>query len=254
MNLLEWKLHSSSLPEDFTENYKKLIEHLKTLFNCNVTRLAPHDLEVNLAFGYNRQLLKIHYNDNLKYFIIHISDTKTNQILLDIAHVTWDDALLTLQKKGYIKDKKLCEQISTIDEFRLYKNLWNGSLLEWKDSKGNAIKLNNTSGQATSKNTNNNSSEKVVYAWDIYLDPRDKGTFCSAEKYNGVWDGMVYETEAKAENAAWYHLLELEDEDELSPDPNIYVEPDDYTIDIFTIPLSEVSDAVLHYSNLDHLI
>lgn len=252
MNLLEWKLHSSSLPEDFTENYKKLIEHLKTMFNCNVVRLAPQDLEVNLAFGYNRQLLKIHYNDNLKYFIIHISDTKTSQILLDIAHVTWDDTLLTLQKKGYIKDTKLCEQISTIDEFKLYKNLWSNSLLEWKDSKGNTVKLNNTSNQAVSK-TSNNTSEKVVYAWDMYLDPNDKGTFCSAEQYNGVWDGMVYETDIDADNAAWYHLQELETEGELSPDPNIYVEPDDYTIDIFTIPLSEVSDAVLQYSNLEHL-
>jgi hypothetical protein len=139
------------------------------------------------------------------------------------------------------------------EEFNEYENLWDNTLLEWKIMNGNTSTQNNAVNQV-SKNTNNNSSEKVVYAWDIYLDPRDKGTFCSAEKYNGVWDGMVYETDIDADNAAWYHLQELEIEGELSPDPNVYVEPDDYTIDIFTIPLSEVSDAVLHYSNLDHLI
>jgi hypothetical protein len=112
----------------------------------------------------------------------------------------------------------------------------------------------NNAANQVSKNTNSNSSEKVVYAWDIYLDPRDKGSFCSAEKYNGVWDGTVYETETEAENAGWYHLLELEDEGELSPDPDIYIEPSDYNIDVIAIPLSEIPEAVLYYSKLDHLI
>jgi hypothetical protein len=93
-----------------------------------------------------------------------------------------------------------------------------------------------------------------VYAWDMYIVPADKGTFCSAEKYRGVWDGVVYETEDDAIAAGRYHLHELDDEGELSDDPAEYVEPEDYTIDVFAIPLKDVPKSVLDQSNLSHLI
>jgi hypothetical protein len=93
-----------------------------------------------------------------------------------------------------------------------------------------------------------------VYIWDMYLDPADKGTWMSAELYNGEYDGVVFETEEEALNAAWYHLQELEDEGELSDWDDDSVDPDDYTIEAIAIPLSKVSEDTLYSSNLEHLI
>lgn len=92
-----------------------------------------------------------------------------------------------------------------------------------------------------------------VYAWDMYIDPTDKGTFCSAEQTNGIWDGIVFEDEDDAFDAGLYHLRELDTEGELSDDPDEEVEPDDYTIDVFAIPLAAVPKAVLERSGLSHL-
>lgn len=87
-----------------------------------------------------------------------------------------------------------------------------------------------------------------VWIYDMYLDPADKGTWTSAELDNGKWDGYVYETEDAALDGAWNHLCELEDEDELEGDP------DEYTIEAFAVPVSDVDEDTLSFSNLDHLI
>jgi hypothetical protein len=94
---------------------------------------------------------------------------------------------------------------------------------------------------------------KKVWAWDMYTDPAEKGTFCSATKYAGAWEGVVYETEEEALDAGWYHLQELDDEGELG-DYDEYIEPDAYTVEAFAIPLKDVPARVLEWSNLKHLI
>jgi hypothetical protein len=87
-----------------------------------------------------------------------------------------------------------------------------------------------------------------VWIWDVYLEPEDKGTWTSAELYNGKYDGYVFETEDEALDAAWLHLGELEDEGELEGDP------DDYYVEAFAVPVSEVAEETLSESGLDHLI
>lgn len=87
-----------------------------------------------------------------------------------------------------------------------------------------------------------------LYAWDMYIDESEKGTWCSAEKEGNTWDGVVFETEADATSAAWTLLGELDDERELDGDP------DEYTIDIFMIPITEVTVELLEESDLEHLI
>ena len=82
----------------------------------------------------------------------------------------------------------------------------------------------------------------------MYITEDEKGTWCSAEKYEGTWDGVVFETEEDAVNAALTLLNELDDEDELRGDK------DDYTIDTFTIPITELTVEDLEFSDLDHLI
>ena len=88
----------------------------------------------------------------------------------------------------------------------------------------------------------------VLYAWDMYVSKRNKGTWCSVEKEDGTWDGIVFESEEDAINAAITLLGELEAERELEGDP------DDYTIDTFTIPITELTVEDLEYSDLEHLI
>jgi hypothetical protein len=82
----------------------------------------------------------------------------------------------------------------------------------------------------------------TVWAWDMYLEESEKGTWTS------INNDLVFETKDKALDAAWGLLRELEDEGELSGDP------DDYYVDAFEIPLSSVSKDILRYSDLEHLI
>jgi hypothetical protein len=100
---------------------------------------------------------------------------------------------------------------------------------EWVDAKGN---------KATDK------SAEVVYIWDMYIDPRDKGTWCSAEEYNGEFDGSVFKTKEAAYNEAKIHLYELEDEGNLRGDP------EDYDIEVRAIPKNKVSRRSLKVSGL----
>lgn len=87
-----------------------------------------------------------------------------------------------------------------------------------------------------------------VYIWDMYIDPKDKGTWCSATLYNGEYDGYVFETEDQAIQWGCDHLSELDHEGELDG------YPDDYTVDAVAIPVSKVSQYTLETSNLEHLI
>jgi hypothetical protein len=101
---------------------------------------------------------------------------------------------------------------------------------------------------AEKSDTYNGKFPTVLYAWDMYIGKKAKGTWCSAEKEDGTWDGIVFETEEDAINSAITLLGELADERELKGDP------DDYTIDTFTIPITELTIEDLEYSNLEHLI
>lgn len=89
---------------------------------------------------------------------------------------------------------------------------------------------------------------QVVYMWDMYRRKKAKGTWTSVEIDNSGWDGIVFETEEDALHAGMRHLDELDYEDELAG------RPEDYTIDIVAIPLANVPEEILEYSNLEHLI
>ena len=91
---------------------------------------------------------------------------------------------------------------------------------------------------------------EVVYVWDIYLDPAEKGNWFSAEEDDttGMWEGTVYETADEAIRAGNLHLDELWDEGDLEYSRR------DYYIDAQEIPLGNVSDDTLSFSGLDYLI
>lgn len=96
--------------------------------------------------------------------------------------------------------------------------------------------------------TYNNIFPDKLYAWDMYIDENEKGTWCSAKKYGFTWDGIVFETEADAFNAGLTLLRELADERELDGDL------DEYTIDTFSVPITELTVEILEESDLEHLI
>jgi hypothetical protein len=114
-------------------------------------------------------------------------------------------------------------------------------LLEWVDANGNKSSI---SGQANRPATRDKETD-VVYIWDMYVDPKEKGTWCSAEEYNGEYDGSVFKTKEAAYNEAKIHLFELEDEGNLRGDP------EDYDIDIIEIPKAKVSAYTLEFSGIN---
>lgn len=93
-----------------------------------------------------------------------------------------------------------------------------------------------------------------VWIWDIYLEPSKKGTWTSAELYGGKWDGTVFETEEKALDAAWDHLSDLEDENELYDEDDNPTDPDDYYVEAFSVNISDVDVETLKSSKLEYLI
>jgi hypothetical protein len=113
----------------------------------------------------------------------------------------------------------------------------NRILMEWLDSNGNKVNLNN-------KTSSQQANEKLVYVWDMYTFPEDKGNWMSAEECHGEWEGFVYESEFEAIKGGRTHLRELEDEGELRGTL------DDYNIDTIQVPISKVSKATLRFSGL----
>jgi hypothetical protein len=90
------------------------------------------------------------------------------------------------------------------------------------------------------------------------LNEEDRGNWTSAEIYNGLYSGAVFETEEEAYDAGLTHLRELEDEGELTyedEDGEEYeAEPEDYTIDTVAISVKDVDEETLADSGLEHLI
>lgn len=103
-------------------------------------------------------------------------------------------------------------------------------------------------------NTSQTNTPQTVWVWDMYLESSDQRTWTSAEKENGKWEGIVFETEDEALNAGWKHLNELADKDELYDNDDEPCDPAEYYIEAFEVPLSEVDITTLEESGLQHLI
>jgi hypothetical protein len=86
-----------------------------------------------------------------------------------------------------------------------------------------------------------------VWAWDMYIDPADKGSWVSID------NDSVFETEEEALDAGWLLLNELDDQNDLD-EYGEGIEPDDYNVEAYKIPISEVPVDVLKWSKLEHLI
>ena len=240
------------------EEFGKIIKHLEDIYDCDRDRDLKYLYDTGFEISYGDQLdiyrLVIDFDTKTeKWTLFHIQTYPINKILKNYSGVGFNHLLNIMFTSKIIKDKTICESVqsSTIDEFSEYESMWDDRLLEWKSRAANN---NNTTTTATSTAKGSSPSGITVYAWDMYLDTNKKGTFCSATKYKDGWDGTVFKTKAEAEDAGWNHLLELEDEGELSDDPDSPVLPWDYVIDTIAIPIEDVTKETLEWSGLDHLI
>ena len=205
---------------DFTDKFKKLYGHIDSVWGgVNVLRCGAHELMIYYGYGQEWYHLIIRYVPTENCFEINLTRQKPDTLIYAGEAYSWSDLLDILEQTETIKNRKMCE---------------------WVDSKGNKISL----GTSASQVTKNNNSNKEVYIWDMYIDPKDKGTWCSAEKYYGEYDGTVFSTRQEAFQSGLDHLRELDDEGELRGDI------DDYDIDAVAIQMSEVSDYALKFSGL----
>ena len=190
-----------------------------------------------------------------------------DKIKVEVANGNTTVRALRLKESSSVQSKG-AKTMKLHEEFKLFENMWdssNGKVL--KTVKSNKLTESRSVADieaeieklkqelAKAKVAEKRAKGKlpvIVFAWDMYIDPADKGTWTSAELYKGEYDGMVFETKEKAIDAAVYHLSELEDEGKLLDEDENPVDPDDYTIDTFVIGIEKVSDETLEASGLAH--
>jgi hypothetical protein len=131
-----------------------------------------------------------------------------------------------------------------------YQNLLVESILtEFVDKNGTKINLNNVSSSPVSKSaTPTKSSAKSggnVYAWSLYAKGSTqytRGHWLSAEYVNGKLEGSVFSTPELAEQYAWDHLKELENEGELyDDDEEVELDADFFTIETVAYPKADMN-------------
>ena len=205
--------HMKHLPPTATYPEIKLLQDDEFIYEeHHATGDVDNDYDLTVAVAVNK------YNDDWD-----ISVYKNGTLVKVDFGNGWKELLLSLRTSLSIPAVATPEYIK---------------LCEWLDSKGNKVQINNRA--------INSNSEEMVYIWDIYINPKDKGVWRSADRRNGYgeYDGYVYETAKVAKQGGINHLRELKDE--------LYLEgePEDYTIDVVAIPKSEVSDYTLDFSGL----
>ncbi len=114
---------------DYIEKFKKLIPQLKTTFSdAKVVRLKSD--EFYMSFGNNKGSVLIRFSDDGTTddrFTIYIEHTLRIMFAPERYRCdSWDAVLDILVAEKVISDKTLCESVSksVIDDFKLYKNLW----------------------------------------------------------------------------------------------------------------------------------
>lgn len=138
-------------------------------------------------------------------------------------------------------------------EFEEYATLWDTEecqnlLTEFVDKNGTRINLNNVSTSPTGKSATSKSTSAAsgdVYAWSVYVrgsTTYTKGGWLSAEYFNGHLEGAVFSTPELAEDYAWDHLKELEDEGELYDEAEeVELDADYFTIETIAYPKADMN-------------
>ena len=207
--------------------------------------------------------------DIMKY-VFQYEEQKTNGVILDVIagiddkedyHIkVFKDRITivdTFMGTGYEKFLDALAKYMTLPTNKQdpeYKNLLvESALTEFVNKNGQSIVLNSNSVASTTPTqktspTTQPSSGGDVYAWNIYVRGSSsfpKNGWLSAEYFNGHLEGAVFSTPELAEDYAWDHLKELEDEGELfDEDEEIEFAADDFTIETVAYPMSDMNNNV----------
>ena len=208
--------------------------------------------------------IKVLKKDIAKY-VFQYEERKINGVVIDIVAGIDDkeeyiikvfqdrtSVLDTFQGTGYenfLADLEKYMMLPTNKRDPEYQNLLVESILtEFVDKNGTKINLNNVSTSPTSKSAASKSTSTTsgdVYAWSVYVrgsTTYTKGGWLSAEYFNGHLEGAVFSTPELAEDYAWDHLKELEDEGELyDEDEEVELEADYFTIETIAYPKADMN-------------
>lgn len=176
--------------------------------------------------------------DNKDDYLIKVFQDRTS--LLDTFKGTgYENFLTDLEKYMVLPNKQDPE----------YQNLLIESVLtEFVDKNGTNINLNGVSTAPTGKSAISKSTSTTsgdVYAWSVYVrgsTTYTKGDWLSAEYFNGQLEGAVFSTPELAEEYAWDHLKELEDEGELyDEDEEVELDAEYFTIETVAYPKADMN-------------
>lgn len=208
--------------------------------------------------------IKVLKKDIAKY-VFQYEERKINGVVIDIIAGIDDkeeylikvfqdrtSVLDTFQGTGYenfLADLEKYMMLPTNKRDPEYQNLLVESVLtEFVDKNGTRINLNNVSTSPTSKSAASKSTSTAsgnVYAWSVYVrgsTTYTKGGWLSAEYFNGHLEGAVFSTPELAEDYAWDHLKELEDEGELyDEEEEVELEADYFTIETIAYPKADMN-------------
>lgn len=234
------KQHPLNWP--YTNRFEKIIEyHMK---HTPGTKVLKKDI-AKYVFQYeelqkNGVVIDIIAGiDDKEDYLIKVFQDRTNII----------DTLQGIGYENFLTDLKKYMVLPTNKRDPEYQNLLVESVLtEFVDKNGTKIDLNNVSTapinkSATSKSTSAASGD--VYAWSVYVrgsTTYTKGGWLSAEYFNGQLEGAVFSTPELAEDYAWDHLKELENEGELyDEDEEVELDAEYFTIETIAYPKADMN-------------
>lgn len=215
--------------------------------------------------------IKVLKKDIMK-FVFQYAEQKVNGVIIDIIagiddkedyHIkVFQDRTIELDTfwgKGYenfLTDLEKYMMLPTNKRDPEYQNLLVESVLtEFVDKNGNQVTLKSTATPSTNSTANNQAPAQMtsntaqtsgdVYAWSVYVRGSTcypKGGWLSAEYFNGHLEGAVFSTPELAEDYAWDHLKELEDEGELyDEDEEVELDADYFTIETIAYPKADMN-------------
>jgi hypothetical protein len=208
------------------------------------TRVLKKDI-IKYVFQYEEQ----HKNGTIIDIVAGIDDKEDYLIKVFQDRTKLLDTLQGTGYENFLADLGKYMMLPANKRDPEYQNLLVESILtEFVDKNGTKVNLNNVSNSPVSKSATSTKSGGSVYAWSMYVKGSTtytKGDWLSAEYVNGKLEGSVFSTPELAEQYAWDHLKELENEGELyDEDEEVELDADFFTIEVFAYPKADMNSNV----------
>ena len=112
----------------YKDRFMKLAKHIEDCYSWS-TIYYVSEWELDLEYQDDDGCIySLDIDVNSKNISVVVLDTKlsTEVVIATVQHNEWSKLLDILKDNGVIQNTKLCEarSLSTIDDFKIYKNLW----------------------------------------------------------------------------------------------------------------------------------